>query len=173
MWLPDLRILGLAAQRQGMGGRAGLFNTGLDRSLTIQGVGAKMTERIDNFSRSLASGVSRRKAFWQILTGVGGLGLLATQKAAANDVSCPTACFQQASIAYSECITDGLEDNPGASYFEVVLICLGQEGILYDECLARSVKCGKGKCAQITWSFDEEDGVTVPDIIIDPITTCA
>src|ERR1700736_5786044 len=119
-----------------------------------------MTETLDTFSRKLASGVSRRKAFWQLLTGAGGLAFLATQKAAANDVSCPTVCFQQASIAYSECITDGLEDNPGASYFEVLLICLGQEGLLYDTCLARSVSCPKGQCPQIEWHFDVEDGVT-------------
>jgi hypothetical protein len=112
-----------------------------------------MSERIDGFSRKLASGMSRRKAFWQLFTGAGGLGALAlvtTQKASADDASCPTQCFQQAQLAYTDCVEDTLgEPLPSTNNF---FICLPVETIAYQQCLGFSAACPSGKCAVIQYT---------------------
>src|ERR1700736_6144270 len=104
-----------------------------------------MSERLDSFSRKLATGVSRRKAFWQLLTGAGGLGALAlvtTQKASADSAACPAMCFQQATLAYTDCVEDTVGDDPMAAFS----ICLPIEMLAYQQCVSFSASCAKGEC---------------------------
>jgi hypothetical protein len=116
-----------------------------------------MSERIvDDFSRKLASGMSRRKAFWQLLAGAGGLALLATQKASAtaanNNADCTQSCFNQTSIAFTQCIEDGLET--ATPFITILTGCLSSEGLVYDACLATSRTCSPGKCAQVKFTVN-------------------
>jgi hypothetical protein len=111
-----------------------------------------MTERIDDFSRKLASGMSRRKAFWQLLTGAGGLALLTTQKASADSVGCPSFCFQQASYAYSQCSEDLQEVDPAIPFIQIFGLCLGAYGQIYQFCLTQSATCPAKMCTQINYT---------------------
>ena len=113
-----------------------------------------MIAKIDNFSRNLASGMSRRKAFWQLLAGAGGLGLLATQKASANAAGCPAFCFQQASVAYNDCIEDSLEVTPPIPFGTILIGCLAGYSLINSECMAFSTTCKSGFCASVPYTVN-------------------
>jgi hypothetical protein len=70
-----------------------------------------MSKSVDDFSKNLASGMSRRGAFWRLLAGVGALGFLgvAPQKAIADKrvSDCVNYCVTLADEAYMDCIFDG------------------------------------------------------------------
>jgi len=72
-----------------------------------------MYEKTDDFSRSLASGMSRRKAFLKFLGGAGALGFLGLKKAKAGALAgynCPpfpptvAGCLNWAGGIYDQCI---------------------------------------------------------------------
>ena len=55
-----------------------------------------MSKAIEELSKNLASGMSRRRALWRFAAGlgaVGGLGLLAQKKASANILFKPQSCI--------------------------------------------------------------------------------
>ena len=69
-----------------------------------------MYEKTDDFSRSLASGMSRRKAFLKFLGGAGALGFLGVRKAKAFNYNFPpypptvAGCLNWAGGIYDQCI---------------------------------------------------------------------
>jgi len=72
-----------------------------------------MNKTLDDFAKNLASGMSRRRAFWKFLAGAGGLGLLSGRRAKAgsgfpsNPANCGPFCLDVACVAYSHCLQDG------------------------------------------------------------------
>ena len=71
-----------------------------------------MNKTMDEFSKNLATGVSRRKALLSFLGGAGALGFLAARKAKAidfptNPANCGPFCLEVASFEYSDCVSDG------------------------------------------------------------------
>ena len=99
-----------------------------------------MSREIEQLSRNLASGVSRRKALWQFAIGAAGLGFLAPKKASATR----TNCFQELTYAYSDCITE-FQMNPTdqalcAGAADPVAceeqFCLGIAFELYEACVS-------------------------------------
>lgn len=62
-----------------------------------------MSKAIQQLSRDLARGISRRRALWRFVTGLGGLGLLTRKKASAAGVSC-FECFE---FVYEDCLLEG------------------------------------------------------------------
>ena len=131
-----------------------------------------MIQKLDGFSQNLASGMSRRKAFWQLLTGAGalsGLALLTTQKASAalNTTDCTAACFSQAGLFYTDCLDDMLTgeddewaDAPPKTFIDAFNICFPAQNLAYSDCLAFSEYVCKPKtCGQISYDvtpFDVE-----------------
>jgi hypothetical protein len=90
-----------------------------------------MSKSLDQLAKNLASGMSRRKAFWSFLGGVGAIGALSSRKALANGrrESCGDFCEQQADIFRSLCIE-------------------------------ASQSCGSGSCAEFTLiSFNGGPGI--------------
>lgn len=65
-----------------------------------------MSKSLDTLAKNLASGMSRRKAIWQFITGLGALGALSSRQAYANepDGVCRDFCREQAEIFKSLCI---------------------------------------------------------------------
>ena len=66
-----------------------------------------MKKAFDDFSKNLASGMSRRNAFVRLLTGAGALGFLSSRKVKAQKGSCGPGCLQVASLDYLACIEGG------------------------------------------------------------------
>ena len=81
-----------------------------------------MSKSLDQLAKNLASGMSRRKAFWTFFCGLGALGLSRSRKAYANnrEGACGEYCEQQADI----------------------FKCL---------CMEASQACGSGSCAEFTF----------------------
>jgi hypothetical protein len=103
-----------------------------------------MDHTTDDFSKNLAGGTSRRKAFLKFLGGAGVLGFLGLRKAKAgatiskpihfpsNPADCVGFCLNYAGGAYVEC----MEHHGSFSYcFYNVL------GSVYDECV---IECEHG-----------------------------
>jgi hypothetical protein len=90
-----------------------------------------MSKSVDDFSKNLASGMSRRGAFWKLLAGIGTLGFLggATKKASAAKVDCVNLCVTLADEVYLDCMFDGgTQDNcfynvRGAAYLCCIQNC--------------------------------------------------
>ena len=91
-----------------------------------------MYQKTDDFSKSLASGMSRRKAFLKFLGGAGALGFLGLKKAKAGVNNWPpfpptvAGCLNWAGEIYNECILCG------GCYSTCFYDCMT---IAYDECL--------------------------------------
>ena len=69
-----------------------------------------MSKKIEELSKNLAGGMSRRRALWRFVTGVGavgGVGLLASKKAKAGTAVVETNCFQVFLNVYECCIAGG------------------------------------------------------------------
>ena len=113
-----------------------------------------MSEKLDRISRTLAGGMSRRKAFWQLLTGAGaatGLALLTPQKAGANAASCPSWCFQQSNIAFTDCMEEAFDLNylNPVPFIVIISACLSFEGRVLDACTRLSLACPPTMCRSI------------------------
>ena len=96
-----------------------------------------MNRTSDDFSKSLASGMSRRKAFMKFLGGAGALGFLGLKKAKATPkLNWPpfpptvAGCLNWAGELYNECILCG--GTYSCCFYDVMTIA-------YDECL---IACG-------------------------------
>jgi len=64
-----------------------------------------MRESLDKLAKNLNSGVSRRKALWQFITGLGVAGVLTGRKATAASVNpCISYCSQQGTNFYNVCM---------------------------------------------------------------------
>jgi hypothetical protein len=107
-----------------------------------------MQKSIDLLSKNLASGMSRRKAFWQFITGlgaVGALGSLGAKKAsAASNVNllCTIGCSTQAQEITKVCravagnnVVREIACNAIATEFQ-------------NACLQASSRCRSGFCAE-------------------------
>jgi hypothetical protein len=95
-----------------------------------------MNKTIDNFSKSLAGGMSRRGAFLKLLGGVGVLGFLGVQKAKAvtsifpkNKALCSSYCLNYADEIYLLCMFKDPKDQnecfelQNITYFECAFEC--------------------------------------------------
>jgi len=99
-----------------------------------------MNRTSDDFSKNLAGGMSRRKAFLKFLGGAGALGFLGLRKAKAggtgvtntypkfpsNPAQCGPFCLNYAGVVYNECIAH--HGNPSFCFYDVL-------GPVYDECV--------------------------------------
>ena len=64
-----------------------------------------MSKKLDQLSRNLASGMSRRKAFWSFITGLGAAGTFAgTAFADGHDGGCDDFCEAQADAFRRVCM---------------------------------------------------------------------
>jgi len=67
-----------------------------------------MNNTLDDFSRNLAGGMSRRKAFMKFLAGAGALGFLGSRTAKAGNAvppsECPARCLTVAATTYQHCL---------------------------------------------------------------------
>jgi hypothetical protein len=64
-----------------------------------------VSEKLETLSRDLASGMSRRRAFWQFVTGLGVVGALTGRKAkASQNIACYDFCGAQAQILMNLCL---------------------------------------------------------------------
>ena len=75
-----------------------------------------MKKTLDDFSKNLASGMSRRKAFTKFLAGAGVLGFLGRGKVKAQTTACGPICLQEAMAAYQTCL-ESRKGAPGSSTF--------------------------------------------------------
>jgi len=139
-----------------------------------------MSKSIEKLSRDLASGVSRRKALWGFVTGlgaVGAIGAFGAKKAnAASNVNllCQISCNTQAQDLTKAC---------RAFYGNNVVrevVCNGVAAVYSQACLAFSAHCRSGFCAEFigfsgrdtasatsaalfeSWESDESSFVCVP-----------
>ncbi len=72
-----------------------------------------MSKSLDQLARNLASGMSRRKALWQFVSGLGVVAALTGRKAYANSPFCAEFCAVQAEIFYGLCLEASLNCGPG------------------------------------------------------------
>ena len=117
-----------------------------------------MSKSIDKLSRDLASGVSRRKALWGFVTGLGAVGAIGAfgakkAKAASNvNLLCEISCTTQAQDLTKAC---------RAFYGNNVVrevVCNGVAAVYSQACLAFSAHCRSGFCAE----FIGFSGVSAP-----------
>jgi hypothetical protein len=92
-----------------------------------------MSQSLDRLARDLAAGVSRRKALWRFVSGLGVLGVLSQRKASAIVIEpfpgpCQSFCEQQ------------------AQFFVAM-------------CMAASTGCPEGYCAELTPSIINGVGI--------------
>jgi hypothetical protein len=83
-----------------------------------------MMKRVEDLSKNLAGGMSRRKAFWRFLAGTGAALFASTRPASGgieNIVSCVEFCLYQR-----------------------------LEGKDYDDCVIKSATCPRGECAMMS-----------------------
>ena len=131
-----------------------------------------MTQKLDDISRALASGGSRRKAVWQLLIGAGGLALFGAKRAAADDAKCASFCFQGASVAFNDCMEDNSDPsgNFPKDFFGLLVFCLGFQGQFYNACTQFSATCPSGQCGNVIITVTpgeidfEGDGCVKPNI---------
>lgn len=88
-----------------------------------------MSDKLQTLSKNLAGGMSRRRAFWQFLTGVGVVGALTGRKAQANSGiggfgACSEFCSLQAQAFIALCLTASASCKSG-SCAEITLIKSG------------------------------------------------
>ena len=62
-----------------------------------------MSKSLDQLAKNLASGMSRRKAIWQFIAGLGVVSAFTGRKAYAVE-GCSAYCDSQASVFYEQCI---------------------------------------------------------------------
>jgi hypothetical protein len=107
-----------------------------------------MSKSIDKLSKDLASGVSRRKALWSFVTGLGAVGAIgafgAKKATAASNVNllCQISCTTQAQDLTKAC---------RAFYGNNVVrevVCNGVAAVYSQACLAFSAHCRSGFCAE-------------------------
>lgn len=67
-----------------------------------------MSKSLDQLARNLASGMSRRKALWQFVSGLGVVAALTGRKAYARSPFCAGFCAAQAEIFYGLCLEASL-----------------------------------------------------------------
>jgi len=64
-----------------------------------------MSKSLDQLAKNLASGMSRRKAIWTFVTGLGVVATLTGRKAYAGSAGlCSEFCDRQAEIFYEQCL---------------------------------------------------------------------
>lgn len=82
-----------------------------------------MMKRVEDLSKNLAGGMSRRKAFWRFFAGTGA-ALFATARPASAGIGNIVSCVE---------------------------FCLYQrlEGKDYDDCVIKSAMCPQGECAML------------------------
>jgi hypothetical protein len=76
-----------------------------------------MSKSLDDLARNLVSGVSRRKAFWQVFTSLGIVAALTGRKASAQsgqNSGCARFCEQQAALLEEMCTTASKHCPPGS-----------------------------------------------------------
>ena len=66
-----------------------------------------MSKALEQLSRNLASGMSRRRALWKLAAGVGVLSFLTTKKASASARNSGFVCVEFADDVYSCCEATG------------------------------------------------------------------
>ena len=96
-----------------------------------------MSKAIEELSKNLAAGVSRRRALWRFATGIGavaGLGFLTRGKAKAQPN--PFYCFQEMEEEYQCCLSSGDRAND----------CLVAAETVYQECISGAPNGGIMKC---------------------------
>jgi len=107
-----------------------------------------MSKSIDKLSKDLANGVSRRKALWGFVTGLGAVGAIGAfgakkAKAASNvNLMCEISCTTQAQDLTKAC---------RAFYGNNVVrevVCNGIASTYSAACLAFSAHCRSGFCAE-------------------------
>jgi hypothetical protein len=102
-----------------------------------------MNESLDLLSKNLASGMSRRKALWQFVSGIGALGLLTGRKAKADTgLVCEIWCNTQKTLFLNLCLQSY------ASNVERQVICNAAATVFLSACITNSDKCKVGKCAE-------------------------
>jgi hypothetical protein len=109
-----------------------------------------MNKTLDDFSKNLAGGMSRRRAFLKLLAGTGAFGFLGARRAKAgaklpkfppfpkDTASCGSVCLNWAGEVYDLCLLSHPKDSNfcfsdvlGPAYDECVFACTHQEA---DEC---------------------------------------
>ena len=96
-----------------------------------------MSKAVEELSKNLATGVSRRRALWRFATGIGavaGLGFLTRGKAKAQPS--PFFCFQEMEAEYECCIS---YDGPAND-------CFAAAAAVYQECMSGAGLGGVKKC---------------------------
>jgi hypothetical protein len=102
-----------------------------------------VNESLDLLSKNLASGMSRRKALWQFVSGLGALGFLTGRKAKADSgLVCEIWCNTQKTLFLDACL------NVLASNLERQIICNAAATVFLAACTTNSNKCQVGKCAE-------------------------
>jgi hypothetical protein len=117
-----------------------------------------MSKSIDQLSKNLASGMSRRKALWQFVTGlgaVGAVGVLGAKKgkAATTSLECQIFCNTQA----QEILTICRSINGNNVVREI--ICNEVVSEFQAACVTASAYCRPGFCAELVGPSDEA-GIT-------------
>jgi hypothetical protein len=125
-----------------------------------------MNEPMDVLSKELAGGMSRRKALWRFVAGLGAVGVLTGRKAKADTgLVCEIWCNTQKTFFLNLCL------QANASNIERQVICNAATSVFYSACIANSDKCPVGRCAEyeessrdvgaaasVYKSFAEEEG---------------
>ncbi|HTX37103.1 MAG TPA: hypothetical protein VME43_18870 [Bryobacteraceae bacterium] len=114
-----------------------------------------MSKAIETLSKNLASGMSRRKALWHFVSGLGAVGAVASlgaKKAKASQavsLACQIFCNTQA----QEILTICHQVNGNNVVREV--ICNGIVAEFQAACLAASARCRSGFCAEFVGVSDD------------------
>ena len=95
-----------------------------------------MRKSLDELARNLASGMSRRKALWQFITGLGVVAAFTGRKAYAGT---PALCGK---------------------------FCEKQASIFLEQCIRVSGYCGTGRCAEFTPVNFNGGGILAPFICV-------
>ena len=109
-----------------------------------------MRKAIDQLSKNLANGMSRRKALWQFVSGlgaVGAAGALSGKKAYASStvsLQCQIMCNTQAQEILTIC------HNINGNNVVREVVCQGISDEFLSACLQASGHCRSGFCAEFT-----------------------
>ena len=91
-----------------------------------------MSKTVEQLSKDLAQGMSRRRALWKFVIGigaVGGLGLLASKKSSAGVALSPVQCFVCLEETYEACILFGGDE----------ITCIFEAQGAYEFCLSNGI----------------------------------
>jgi hypothetical protein len=106
-----------------------------------------MSESMDALSKNLANGMSRRKALWRFVAGLGAVGVLTGRKAKADTgLVCEIWCNTQKTLFLNLCLQSY------ASNVERQVICNGATTLFYNACISHSDRCPVGRCAEFETS---------------------